>query len=113
MTGTLIESFELAFEALAERAPRILAALLVFLAAALLGYLLSLAVARLVDRTGGAGRYVGVVRRLVRWLAAGLGLVLALHVLGLTAMATSLLATGGLVAVVLGFAFKDIGENLL
>ena len=33
--------------------------------------------------------------------------------LKLTALATSLLATGGLMAVVLGFAFRDIGENLL
>lgn len=43
----------------------------------------------------------------------GLGLILALQVLGLTAVATSLLATGGFMAVILGFAFKEVGENLL
>ena len=43
----------------------------------------------------------------------GLGLVLALQILGLTAMAASLLATGGIVAIVFGFAFREIGENLL
>ncbi|MDX1495582.1 MAG: mechanosensitive ion channel, partial [Longimicrobiales bacterium] len=39
--------------------------------------------------------------------------VLGLQILGLTAVATSLLATGGLLAVILGFAFREIGENLL
>jgi small conductance mechanosensitive channel len=42
-----------------------------------------------------------------------LGLVSAFHLLGLTGVATSLLATGGLMAIVLGFAFREIGENLL
>ena len=110
---TLFRSFELAFIALAERAPRILGATAVLLVVTGVGYLLGAGLGRILDRTGRAGRYSRMARRLVRWAIGALGLVLALHVLGLTAVATSLLATGGLMAVVLGFAFKDIGENLL
>ena len=54
-----------------------------------------------------------LTKRLVRWVAISIGFVLALQILGLTAVVTSLLATGGLAAVVLGFAFREIGENLL
>ena len=54
-----------------------------------------------------------LVRRGLRGAFGLLGLVIGLQILGLTAVATSLLATGGLVAVVLGFAFREIGENFL
>ena len=110
---TLTQALDMAYAALADRGPRLLAAALVLLGVSLLGYGLGLGISRLLERTGRAGRYARVAGRLVRWVMAALGLVLALNVLGLTAVATSLLATGGLMAVILGFAFKDIGENLL
>jgi len=65
-------------------------------------------------RVGRAGnRYSKFLGRLFRGGFGLAGLVLGLQILGLTAVATSLLATGGLVAVILGFAFREIGENLL
>jgi len=42
-----------------------------------------------------------------------LGSILALQILGLDKLAVSLLAGGGVTAVVLGFAFREIGENFL
>lgn len=42
-----------------------------------------------------------------------LGILMALNILGFYGLATSLLASGGITAVILGFAFKDIGENFL
>ncbi len=54
-----------------------------------------------------------LARKGIRWAFGLVGLGMALQILGLTAVATYLLATGGLVAVVLGFAFREIGENLL
>ncbi len=51
--------------------------------------------------------------RMVRWGISTLAIVLALQFVGLTGVAASLLATGGVVAIILGFAFKEIGENLL
>ena len=52
-------------------------------------------------------------RRLVLWVAVTLGVTLALDVLGLGGVAAGLLTGAGLTAVVLGFAFRQIGENLL
>jgi small conductance mechanosensitive channel len=48
-----------------------------------------------------------------RWVVVVIGLLLILHTLGLTAVAGGLLASAGLSALVIGFAFKDIAENFL
>lgn len=48
-----------------------------------------------------------------RWLLVGLGLVLALNILGLSELVGGMLAGLGLSAFVVGFAFKDIAENFL
>ena len=53
------------------------------------------------------------VRRLVMWTIRLIGVMFALSVMGFEGVATSMLATGGVVAIVLGFAFREIGENLL
>ncbi|MDZ7689846.1 MAG: mechanosensitive ion channel [Balneolaceae bacterium] len=41
------------------------------------------------------------------------GILLALNIIGLYGLAGSILASGGITAIALGFAFRDIGENLL
>ena len=51
--------------------------------------------------------------RLTRWTFYIIGLVIALNILGLTKAASGVLAAGGVITVVLGFAFREIGENLL
>ncbi|MCB1627247.1 MAG: mechanosensitive ion channel, partial [Xanthomonadales bacterium] len=48
-----------------------------------------------------------------RLLSLGLGLLLALELLDLTAMVGALLGAAGVVGIALGFAFKDIIENHL
>lgn len=48
-----------------------------------------------------------------RWLMISLGAMAALDVVGLGGLATGLMAGGGVTAVVLGFAFREIGENML
>lgn len=93
--------------------PQIVAAILALLIFVTLGRAVALAINKVFARGEGAERYASLTRRVVRWTFGLLGLVLALQILGLTAVATSILATGGLVAVILGFAFREIGENLL
>lgn len=56
---------------------------------------------------------VDYVVRLVKFLLILAGIILGLHTLGLTGIAGGLLAGAGVGAVVLGFAFKEIGENFL
>ncbi len=53
------------------------------------------------------------MQQLVTWVVSSVGLLLALSLLGLQGIAASLLATGGVVAIVAGFAFREIGENFL
>jgi small-conductance mechanosensitive channel len=95
------------------KAPQFVVAAGVFIAMVAIGYLLGLGVSRLVARSGHDGRWKRLSGRLVRWAATLFGGLLALQILGYTAVATSLLATGGVAAVVLGFAFREIGENML
>lgn len=95
------------------KAPQLLVALGVAGALLGIGHLLGLAVSRLVRRSGHTGSWARLSGRLVRWIVALFGLQLALQILGYTGVATSLLATGGIAAVVLGFAFREIGENML
>lgn len=92
--------------------PKAIAAMVAFAALLVIGRVAGTAIVRLVGARGSA-RFATVARRVVQWVFTILGLVIALHLLGLTAIAGSLLATGGLMAVILGFAFRSIGENFL
>lgn len=51
--------------------------------------------------------------RMTKWAIVLVGIALALKALGLGAIAGSLIAGAGLTAFIVGFAFKDLGENLL
>lgn len=98
---------------LREETPQLLVAAGVLLVLVAIGHLVGVGLARLLARAGRGERYSRLTRRLVRWTFTLFGVLLALQVLGYTAVATSVLATGGVAAVVLGFAFKEIGENML
>lgn len=93
--------------------PEILAAGFTLVLFGLAGQLLGSGVGRLLRAQRSQNRYARIITRLVRIAFLLVGVVLGLQILGLTAVATSLLATGGLLAVILGFAFREIGENLL
>ncbi len=51
--------------------------------------------------------------RLVNWSCILIGFSIALKILGLGNLAAGLMAGAGVSAFIIGFAFKDIGENLL
>lgn len=53
------------------------------------------------------------ITNMTRWLVVFLGLSLSLQVMGLGSLANKIMAGGGILAVALGFAFKEIGENLI
>lgn len=48
-----------------------------------------------------------------RWLLVGLGLVVALNILGFSGVVGGLLGAAGVSAFIVGFAFRDIAENFL
>ncbi len=56
---------------------------------------------------------VRFLARLARWSLVVAGLILCMFVLGLGGIAGGLIAGAGVSAIIIGFAFKDIGENFL
>ena len=98
--------------AIAVRGPLLLVAILIVLLAAWLGRLLSRNLRLLRLRTDNP--YMdGLLRRSIRIIVTLLGVVLALNMLGLSAMVGAVLGSAGVVGLALGFAFKDIAENYI
>lgn len=108
------ESFELQIEQVIDFAPQILAAVAAISIFIIVGRLVSKGAEKLLSaKRTRAVKQTRLIKRLIRWSFNLLGLIIALSLVGLTQVATSFLAAGGVMAIVLGFAFKEIGENLL
>jgi len=56
---------------------------------------------------------VRFLARLAKWTLIVAGLILSMFILGLGGIAGGLIAGAGVSAIIIGFAFKDIGENFL
>ncbi len=109
----LLERLEGSWQELLARAPDFALAAVLVVASWWLGRLAGRGAARLLERGSFTLTHKAFFRTLTRWLVTLLGLILALNVLGLQAVAAGLLAGGGITAVALGFAFRQIGENFL
>ncbi len=109
----LIDSFIAQWQRIIELAPRAVLALLVLLVFVLIGRFAGRGLGLVLKRGGLTPTHQLFFRRLVLWVAVVFGLTLALDVLGFGGVAAGLLTGAGLTAVVLGFAFRQIGENLL
>jgi len=108
-----IESLTTEWHNLVRLTPRILTALLLFVVFLSIGRLIGRAVWHLVAKGNLKPTHRNFFRSLTAWLFAIFGLIMGLNVLGLKSLAASLVAGGGITAVVLGFAFREIGENFL
>ncbi|MDH3536352.1 MAG: mechanosensitive ion channel family protein [Gammaproteobacteria bacterium] len=109
----VLESIRADWQTFLRFAPRFvygLLLLIVFLLAARYGGRL---VANILERSAQLRTNAHFLQNLVTWSIASVGFLLALGLMGFSGIATSLLATGGVVAIVLGFAFREIGENFL
>ena len=93
--------------------PRLIYAAIVLIIASLAAGAFSRLVGNVMRRSQRLQQQERYVRRLVLWTIQLIGVMFALGVMGFKGVATSMLATGGVVAIVLGFAFREIGENLL
>lgn len=93
--------------------PQLTAAFLVFLAFIVLGRLASKATQNLLAKGLFSSFQTALITKLVSSAFWVIGFTLAMNILGLEKILISFIAGGGLVAVIFGFAFKEIGENLL
>ncbi|WP_211359425.1 mechanosensitive ion channel family protein [Fodinibius salinus] len=67
----------------------------------------------ILDQTPFSSSNVEFFGKLIYAIVFIIGVIVALNILGLNTIAASILASGGITAVILGFAFRDIGENFL
>lgn len=109
----LLDSFQQEYVSLLRILPRLLMAFILLGGFVLMGRIISGSIGRLYARFAITDVKINYGKNLVAWAFGFLGVVVALNVLGLEKLILSLAAGGGLIAVVLGFAFKEIGENFL
>jgi len=109
----MIDSMRADWQAFLALSPRLVYAITLLLLFWLGGSMAGRLAARVLGRVQRMRPNVRFVRGLTKWSIRLVGMLLALGVMGLQGIAASLLATGGVVAIVLGFAFREIGENLL
>jgi len=109
----LLESMMEEWQGLVRLTPRVLVAILVVIVSIFAGRLIGKVVVSVLSRGNFRPTHRNFFRNLTAWLVAMLGFIVALNVLGLKGLAASLVAGGGITAIVLGFAFREIGENFL
>ena len=109
----ILEAFQKQWVVFLDLMPKIIMALLVLLVAVWIGRKLGKTVLIIFSRTSLSGIHKSFFLNTITLLFVILGLIIALNILGLEKVAASLLAGGGITAVVLGFAFREIGENFL
>ncbi|MBD3235771.1 MAG: mechanosensitive ion channel [Candidatus Eisenbacteria bacterium] len=109
----LLDSLTNEWQGLLRILPRLMLALAVFWLSIIIGRALSRALGRLLQRGALSTTHKKFFQGTLVWFFGIAGVVVALNLLGLRGLAASLVAGGGITAVVLGFAFREIGENFL
>ncbi|MEX2630613.1 MAG: mechanosensitive ion channel domain-containing protein [Tistlia sp.] len=112
MDSPFVETLDEQFGQLAEALPAIGIGLAVLAAFVLLGWLFGRGVRLALIRRGDR-IHAGFLGQLPIWVMSLVGLAAAADIVGLEGLAAGLLAGGGATAIILGFAFRSIGENLL
>lgn len=113
MIETLLDGLAREYEQFIEFLPRLSIAVVVVIIIYWIGKGLGAGLVRILKSRSVEDTYLPFFRKLVILIAVFVGFIVFLNMIGYQALAASLLAGGGLTAVMLGFAFKDIGENLL
>jgi len=93
--------------------PKLFVAVLIILASYFLGKNFAKFVLLLLSRSSVSQLHYTFFRIFSITLIMFFGTIVSLNVLGLERVAVSILASGGATAVILGFAFREIGENFL
>ncbi len=110
---TIIQSVTEQWQQFLAFLPRLSAGLVILLISLWAGRLASYLLTGILNRNKISRTHANFFRSLIVWFFVFLGLIPTLDLLGLEKAVLSLLAGGGITAVILGFAFREIGENLL
>jgi small-conductance mechanosensitive channel len=109
----LNESLHGLWEGTLRLTPKLVLAIVIVVLAVVIGRVVAAGLWRVLERGRLSIAHRGFFRNVTRWLVIALGVAIALNVLGLNGALRGFMAGGGLTAIILGFAFRDIGENFL
>lgn len=113
ITNNLIASFQENWIAFIQQIPGVLIAILIVA----LGLLLSRKIAQVsraaFSRNTNDPITLNFLHKAIRIILSGLVIMYALQIAGLQGIATGILTAAGASAVIIGFAFRDIGENFI
>ncbi len=113
MIESFVDNLISEWENFVEFIPRLLFALIIFILFYILGKFIGNLLSKLLTKGNFSDTHVGYFKKLVTGIFVFIGFIFFLNIIGYSTLAASFVAGGGLTAVMLGFAFKDIGENLL
>ncbi|GAB5522387.1 MAG: hypothetical protein Roseis2KO_02590 [Roseivirga sp.] len=113
MQNKLVEGFKEMWEALLSNLPQIIVGTVLLLLVIGVGSLLRSFIRNRLAKRINDQLLVNFIGRIVFLIFLILGLIIFLNQVGLGKAASGLLAGAGVSAIVLGFAFKDIGEHFL
>ncbi|MEP3836655.1 MAG: mechanosensitive ion channel family protein [Algibacter sp.] len=101
------------FEQVTKLIPNIITGILVLIIALFLGKIVFKTIVKVTRKKWQDSIISNFLAQVIKWVFYLFGVIMALNVMGFTGLATTVFAGAGVSAIVLGFAFKDIGENFL
>ena len=93
--------------------PKLLIAVILFAVLLIIGRIMGKTVSLILKQRNFKPTHTNFFRSLIFWIFGLFGIIVGLNILGLKTLAASLVAGGGVTAIILGFAFREIGENFL
>ncbi|QTY26501.1 mechanosensitive ion channel family protein [Flavobacterium sp. CS20] len=93
--------------------PNIISAIVVLIIAIIAGKVVFKIIEKATNKKWKDSIISSFLAQIIKWTFYLFGVVIALNFLGFTGIANTLFAGAGVSAIVIGFAFKDIGENFL
>ncbi|MDQ3193614.1 MAG: mechanosensitive ion channel family protein, partial [Bacteroidota bacterium] len=93
--------------------PRLALALVVILITVFIGRKISGLVKKRITKRLNDPLLANFIGRITNWIISLIGIIATMEIIGLANFAGGLIAGAGVSAIIIGFAFKDIGENFL
>jgi small-conductance mechanosensitive channel len=101
------------YEDLSLKLPNVVFGILVIVVFVIVGKLFYALISKRVQKRWKDSIISNFTSQAVKWSFYIFGIITALNIIGFGNIASSLLAGAGISAIIIGFAFKDIGENFL
>ncbi len=113
MQSQLIEALQKYWAQLIDMLPKLIVAIVAFIIVLFIARRVKHIVERRTTKRLEDPLLAKFLAKVTNWILIIVGISIALHIIGLSKIAGSILAGAGVSAVVFGFAFRDIGENLI